>query len=169
MPWVRKRYPLDLLPRLAQFGDRVLPGAMSCPRPDLNADGTGDLVWPLPGPPSFLALSGKDGSLLWTDGAKGRAVPGHGRMKRSYLARIMGTPAVVDVDGDRSPDLIAEFAVFDDPRGLNAEVDLTQRRGMGNEIVFDGYRIVVAVSGRSGKQLWNYAVDRPTGHATGRL
>ena len=29
----------------------------------------------------------------------------------------MGTPAMADVDGDGTPDLIAEFAVFDDPKG----------------------------------------------------
>lgn len=71
----------------------------------------------------------------------------------------MGTPAMADVDGDGSTDLIAEFAVFDDPKGLNAEVDLTERRGVGNEIVIDGQRVVVAMSGRSGKEIWNYPVD----------
>ena len=72
----------------------------------------------------------------------------------------MGTPAMADVDGDGSTDLIAEFALFDDPKGLVAEVDLTEMGGVGNEIVIDGHRVVVAVSGRSGKELWNYAVDR---------
>ena len=80
--------------------------------------------------------------------------------KIPHLARIMGTPAMADVDSDGSPDLIAEFAVFDDPRGLVAEVDLTDRGGVGNEIVVDGHRVVVAVSGRFGKELWNYPIDQ---------
>ena len=158
-PWAAGRDPADRLRAVSKISDRVLPAAIVLPAPDLNGDGTGDLVWPIPGPPSFLGLSGKDGSLLWSDGTQGGPVLPRSDEKNPRLARIMGTPAMADVDGDGAPDLIAEFALFDDPKGLNAEVDLTQRRGVRDEIVIDGQRVVVAVSGRSGKELWNYAVD----------
>ena len=90
--------------------DRV---SWSSPRPISNGDGTGDLVWAIRGTPSFLALSGKDGSLLWTYSAD----PGGPATPRSAEevprpGRIMGAPAVVDVDGDGTTDLIAEFVVL---------------------------------------------------------
>ncbi|MBI3863704.1 MAG: serine/threonine protein kinase [Planctomycetia bacterium] len=66
--------------------------------PDLNADGTGDLVWVLRDATSVLAVSGADGSLLW----RFRSEVGNGR-------RVLGQPLVTDVDGDARPDLIATF------------------------------------------------------------
>jgi outer membrane protein assembly factor BamB/predicted Ser/Thr protein kinase len=162
-PWGAGHDPADRLRGVSKISEQILPGAIVLPAPDLNGDGTGDLVWPIPGPPSFLALSGKDGSLLWADGARAGLLLPKSDAKAPHLARIMGTPAMADVDGDGSTDLIAEFAVFDDPKGLVAQVDLTDRGGVGNQIVIDGQRVVVAVSGRSGKELWNYAVDpKPT-------
>src|SRR5262249_28787275 len=35
------------------------------PAPDLNGDGTGDLVWVSPNMTTFLAMSGETGSVLW--------------------------------------------------------------------------------------------------------
>ncbi len=159
-PWDAGHDPADRLRAVSKISDQILPDALVLPAPDLNRDGTGDLVWPIPARPRFSALSGKDGSLLWTDGAHGGPALPRSDEKLPRLSRIMGTPAMADVDGDGSTDLIAEFALFDDPKGLVAEVDLTEMGGVGNEIVIDGHRVVVAVSGRSGKELWNYAVDR---------
>ena len=55
---------------------------------------------------------------------------------------------MADVDGDGLPDLFAEFAVFDEP--LNP-------MNLSGE---PGRRVVVAVSGRSGKELWNHVIDQ---------
>ena len=65
--WMRR---LALIP-----GDEERPGTLVQPAPDLDGDGTGDIVWPSPGTPSLLAVSGRDGSMLWTYSA---AVDGPG-------------------------------------------------------------------------------------------
>ena len=53
-------------PAVAIRRPRTQPGELVQPAPDLDGDGTGDLVWAMHGTPSLLAVSGKDGSLLWT-------------------------------------------------------------------------------------------------------
>ena len=161
-PWSPERDPVAALRRLSHFGDEKRPGELVQPAPDLDGDGTGDLVWAIHGTPSFLALSGKDGSLLWTYSAD----PGEPATPRSAEdarrpGRIVGAPAAVDVDGDGTTDLIAEFAVFDDPAGLVTQP--SQNGGTGyadRDESLAGRRIVVAVSGRSGKELWNYVIDQ---------
>ena len=60
------RDPVAALGRLCRFGDLKRPGMLVQPAPDLDGDSTGDLVWAIHGTPSLLAISGKDGSLLWT-------------------------------------------------------------------------------------------------------
>ena len=69
-PWESNRDPVAWIRRLSYFGDETRPGKLVQPAPDLNGDGTGDLVWVIEGAASILALSGKDGSLLWTYSAK---------------------------------------------------------------------------------------------------
>ncbi len=49
------------------------------PTPDVDDDGIGDIVGAFRGTPSFLAISGKDGSMLWTYTADVRA----GRLLRN--------------------------------------------------------------------------------------
>ena len=56
-PWSRERDPVAALLRLSRFGDEKRPGELVEPAPDLNGDGTGDLVWAIRGTPSLLALS----------------------------------------------------------------------------------------------------------------
>ena len=97
-PWGRERDPVAAILRLSRFGDAKRPGHLVQPAPDLNRDGTGDLVWAIKGTPSILAISGKDGSLLWTYSADpgvpapprpaGEATSprsNHGRRRRSTL------------------------------------------------------------------------------------
>ncbi len=60
------RDPVAALGRLCRFGDLKRPGVLMQQAPDLDGDGTGELVWAIRGTPSLLAISGKDGSLLWT-------------------------------------------------------------------------------------------------------
>ena len=160
-PWSPERDPVAALRRLSHFGDVKRPGELVQPAPDLDGDGTADLVWAIRGTPSFLALSGKDGALLWTYSAD----PGEPATPRSAdddrrPGRIVGAPATVDVDGDGTMDLIAEFAVFDDPAALVTKPSQNMGWGAPTQRILTGRRIVVAVSGRSGKELWNYAIDR---------
>ena len=72
-PWSPERDPVAALRRLSHFGDEKRPGELVQPTPDLNGDGTADLVWAIRGTPSFLALSGEDGALLWTYSTNGRS------------------------------------------------------------------------------------------------
>ena len=73
----------------------------------------------------------------------------------------MGEPALADVDRDGTADLIAEFAVFDDPMGLLTQPGTPAGPGGEAEKVLSGLRrIVAAVSGRSGKELWHRQIDR---------
>ena len=74
--------------------------------------------------------------------------------------RVMGVPAMADVDRDGTADLIAEFAVLDDPTGLVTQPGTPARRRGQAEKVLSCRRIVAAVSGRSGKELWHRQIDR---------
>src|SRR5262249_23934461 len=74
--------------------------------------------------------------------------------------QIMGTAAVTDVDGDGAADLIAEFVILDDPEGLIRRPREPAGRNEEAETVLAARRMVVAVSGRSGKPLWDDLIDR---------
>jgi len=160
-PWDPKRDPVDWLRRLSKFGSRVQPGVIVQPAPDLNGDGTGDLVWAIDGTPSLLALSGNDGSFLWAysvdlDGP----VPSRSAEAVPPAGRIMGEPVAADVDGDGTMDLIAEFAIFDFRKGLVTQSAQPTGSGTAAEAVLTGRRVAAAVSGRSGKELWHELIDR---------
>ncbi len=144
------------------------PGRLVKPAPDLNGDGTGDLVWAIEGTPSFVAVSGADGSLLWTFSAKpdGPGGPAAAPVPAPrpgdpvpQLGRLFADPVLSDVDGDGIVDVIAAFAILNDPRRwLNRRGD--PRRGGA---AFFGLGqpntpVVVAVSGRTGRWLWNYSL-----------
>ena len=152
--WQPGRDPTESLKRLARAGSAKLPHGLVESAPDLNHDGTRDLVWPIHGPPSYLALSGVDGSLLWTDwGSGGPALPRLNE-KPARVGQIIGKPIIADVDADGLPDLIAEFLVSEHPYAYVDDAVV--------EPVADGHRVVVAVSGRSGRELWNHVIDQQT-------
>jgi tRNA A-37 threonylcarbamoyl transferase component Bud32 len=159
-PRGRDRDPVAAIRRLSRFGDEKRPGRLVQPAPDVDGDGTRDLVWALRGTPSLVAVSGKDGSLLWTYSADpGAAVP---RPAGEDLrpGQIMGTAAVTDVDGDGAADLIAEFVILEEPDGLIRRPREPAGRNEEAEPVLAACRMVVAVSGRSGKPLWDDLIDR---------
>jgi tRNA A-37 threonylcarbamoyl transferase component Bud32/outer membrane protein assembly factor BamB len=171
-PWEPKHDPVAWIQRLSHYGNQQLPGKLVQPAPDLNGDGTGDLVWVIDGTPSFLAISGGNGSLLWTYSAKpdgpggpdpaGPATPRAGD-PLPVLSRLRGDPAVGDVDGDGIPDLIATFVIIEDPEGVVNRPDMNPdgRRGLSWLSWNTANRpVVVAVSGRSGRWLWNYPLAR---------
>jgi outer membrane protein assembly factor BamB len=112
------------------------------PAPDLNGDGTGDLVWFARDSAQMRAISGKDGSKLWDylslEDGLGRDVRAGGETRFRPLDTIhAGEPAVADVDLDHDgiPDLIGTF-IF--------------------TVLGSGRRIVAGISGRSGRRLWTH-------------
>ncbi len=104
------------------------------PAPDLNGDGVRDLVWACRHQAALLAISGQEGKVLWCFQA------------RPSVARstVLGTPVVMDVNGDGTPDLIITCA---------SRADAAAPPGQAE-------RWVEAVSGRTGQSLWSFALDR---------
>jgi serine/threonine protein kinase len=91
---------------------------------DLNGDDTRDLVWAVGDDVMswLLAISGKDGSVLWLF-----RVPERG-------SRLVGQPAILDIDGDGTPDLLTTWVAGD-------------------------HAWIEAISGK-GHPLWKYDLDR---------
>ncbi len=159
-PWVRA---------IAEHPDEV---TTIDPPPDLNGDGIRDIVWSYHNAPAVLAMSGKDGTILWNyhadpDGQGGprpagpatwRADPSSAGPsdKEPPRGQILGEPAVFDVDGDGTPDLIATLA-FGTP-------EVPSDNGGSDARWLDvRSRLVVAVSGKTGRRLWS----APAGDADG--
>jgi serine/threonine protein kinase/outer membrane protein assembly factor BamB len=112
--------------------------------PDLDGDGTGDLVWASRRQAALLALSGKDGHLLWRYPPADPKKPAVIRQgDPDYLrctGTVVGEPVTADVNGDGTPDVIAVF------------VSQEQQSGPVE-------RWVEAVSGRTGQSLWRQPLD----------
>ena len=105
------------------------------PAPDLDGDGTPDLVWGSPGHPSLVAVSGRTGKILWwfigKDPEVRQIIPG-----RLPEGAVVGLPLAADVKGDGATAIIAVFA--------------QQVWGASNVAAL----WIEAVSGRDGASLW---------------
>jgi tRNA A-37 threonylcarbamoyl transferase component Bud32 len=177
-PWGQGRDPVAWIRRLSCFGDERRPGVLVQAAPDLDGDGMGDIVWAFRGTPSFLALSGKDGSLLWTytaelDGPGGPDPQGPSwpssidRIPR--LGQVLGSPSVWDADGDGVQDLIAAFEIDGDSNSSKRAFSSLRVPSPGRRIGSSLWQlrhsrgrgiVVVAVSGRTGGALWRYSLER---------
>jgi outer membrane protein assembly factor BamB len=124
------RNELDRRPRLLQ------------PAPDLDGDGVPDLVWGSRRQAAVLALSGKDGRVLWCfQGPPPKLGPNNPFAdERAATGVVLGVAALPDVDGDGIPDLVAAFT--------------SQEQADGSVP-----RWVEALSGRTGKSLWRHDLD----------
>ena len=63
--------------------------------------------------------------------------------------------------------MIAELAIFDDPNALLRGPVAATGTDEDAERTLSGRRIVVAISGRSGKEIWNYVFDHKAHGASG--
>ena len=134
-------------PRKLLFGSKVVPASLVKSAPDLNGDGTGDAVFFSARDAAVVALSGKDGSSLWNyfanEDGSGGGPGGDPVVGIEHLPGLItgSEPLVVDADGDGTLDVIATFG----------SLDMIGTR--------QGKRAVSAISGRSGRRLWNYVID----------
>jgi hypothetical protein len=123
-------------------GDKDRRPRLLQPGPDLDGDGTPDLVWVSRRQAAVVVLSGKDGHVLWCWQAPAPKLPPNSRflMDNASTGTVLGLPAVLDIDGDGTPDLVitcAQQAAEDGPVP----------------------RWVEAVSGRTGQSLWRFDCD----------
>ncbi len=125
--------------------------------------------------PSLLAVSGKNGGMLWTYSAPStesgavslgpselaktigeHASAGGGKpqpaAKGVRFGRVIGQPALARIDGDDIPDLVAVFFVFEDPTedAVSFAVDSSV---IGFDKLRPGRRVVAAISGRTGREV----------------
>jgi outer membrane protein assembly factor BamB len=113
------------------------------PAPDFNGDGVPDLVWMSRRQAAVLALSGKDGKVLWCwQGPPRKLAPdSHLRQERASTGVVVGAAVVPDGEGPGLPMLVATCALQEQADGSVP-------------------RWVEALSGRTGKSLWRYELDR---------
>jgi hypothetical protein len=152
-PWLRRIGPHAWLVHVME------------PAIDLDGDGTRDALAIIGNENAFFAVSGQDGSMLWNYAAELEGPGGpqpEGPILSGHLkptdrpGRLIGWPAIGDVDADGTPDLIATM-VFDE---LRAEVH--RRTGAAPTLMTPVFsrRIVLAISGRSGRWLWTFPLDQ---------
>jgi hypothetical protein len=135
------RWDWDIRGTPSGRGDKDRRPRLLQPGPDLDGDGTPDLVWTSRRQAAVLALSGKDGHVLWCWQAPTKP-PAENRFAAEHASTgiVLGQPAVIDIDGDGLPDLIVTCA--------------QQARADGSVP-----RWVEALSGRTGKSLWRVDLD----------
>ncbi len=168
---------LGWMSRLALYVSNEPPGTLVKPAPDVNGDGIGDVVMAFARTPSLLAVSGRDGSILWTysaalDGIGGpdplgpvefSTVSAVGGKTRPAVkgGRVIGTPALVQIDGDGVLDVLALFFVLESPIGSGASSGAD--RGLFHlDNLQPGRRVIAAISGRTGRGLWSRTLDSTT-------
>ena len=132
--------------------------------PDLDGDGTGDLVCAIGNNPAILAVSGADGSMLWSHVAEldgpGGAAPLSPTSPATRAGRVLGVFAVADVDHDGTPDLVVTLVIDESRQDIARRSEQETKLASAPAGSTLCRRIVTAISGRSGRWLWTYPIDR---------
>ena len=129
---------------------------------EFDGDGTKDMLWYFREKSLFLALSGKDGSLLWhhTAELEGPKAGGLGAVKPDTReSKIAGEPAMMDVDHDGALDIVATILFAESAAENKRRLDATEL-APNESPQFFFRRVVMAISGKSGTRLWSYAIDK---------
>lgn len=122
---------------------------------DLNRDGAGDFVLVSRTTASLLAVSGADGRVLWwyhrrpsLDSAAATSATWMFQPGQSF---VVGEPMLAEVDDDGVPDVLVCFR-------SNGEAFRTAE---GAVVRAESQSRLSAISGRSGRVLWEQPVDAP--------
>ncbi len=129
---------------------------------EFDGDGTKDMLWYFREKSLFLALSGKDGSLLWHHVAEleRAGADGPGAAKSNIReSEIAGKPAMMDVDHDGAADIVATVLFGESAEEAKRRIAETGDDASKTEPRFFR-RVVMAISGKSGARLWSYAIDK---------
>ncbi len=121
------------------------------PPPDLDGDGTNDIIWPCRTSSSLIAFSGLDGKVLWWYRARPELPESDTSKKKNRKQSwpkntVIAQPASAELDGDEVPDIIAIFG-YQSPGAHQWDRKETQIW-------------VEAVSGKSGNFLWRLPLDK---------
>ncbi|MBI3865392.1 MAG: protein kinase [Planctomycetia bacterium] len=131
------------------------PG-LAQPAADVDGDGRDDLIFASRVSPSLVAVSGKEGKVLWWYRALPNFPAGHDvdqdpiELKNSAEnAGIIGQPIVLNLDGE--PTVIAIYVSHSTHLVTRSGKDLTSGRSF----------YVEAVAARTGMRVWRTAIDLP--------
>lgn len=148
------RWPWARLDGYNTFEHLVLRPQVVRNAPDLDGDRLEDVIVAARHQAWVMAISGRDGKLLWFAGRGADVVAVDPRRQPPYSysnrspSAVLGTPLVVkDLDADDTPDLLASFA---DERGstpASENIEPPLRRWLE------------CLSGKSGETLWKYEYD----------
>jgi hypothetical protein len=120
--------------------------------PDVDGDGTGDLVWASRQYPALVAVSGAIGKVLWVYRSRPELPAGTARtmesVEHAHPGALVGAPAVADVDGDGVADFLACYT---------SQGERYRMEGGASEST-GAQSWVAAVSGRTGSELWRARV-----------
>ena len=114
-----------------------------------------------PDSPVLLAISGKNGSLLWNhvgrpDGAGGPLdIDQAKKLGKKEWGQTAGKPAMADIDLDGVPDFFVTFVFPVEQNGK--EESPPPAEPMDDELIARRCTIA-AISGKSGRGLWGYSV-----------
>jgi hypothetical protein len=153
----------DPVPWLAKLAAGTAYGKFIQPAPDLDGDGIGDLVWSARTSDTIVAFSGRDGSFLWSHLAQpvasvhtgpAAAPPAGSRAPETRRCIIQSLIAGSDADRDGIADCVATaiFYETDDEMQRRLPRDARNRSPLVR-------RLLIALSGRSGRLLWRYPLD----------
>lgn len=155
------RDPRPLLPRIREYGFTL---SFVEPAVDLDGDGTRDVIVVVGSTNAIIALSGKDGSMLWNHALEQEGINGLQPEGPELIGPIIpprwhgqfiGQPSIDDVDHDGTPDLIAT-KLFQESQAEIARRTGKPATSRSGPLV---QRVVQAISGRTGRWLWSFSVD----------
>ena len=167
----------DPAPWMKNFFHKGGEGRLVEPPVDLNGDGTGDLLWYFRKTSGLLAMSGKDGSLLWNyvadldgpggpqgDGPAPRMADGSSKRQCEISGAFSWRTSIAT-----GSDAVASITFSESAAESKTRLAKPAVNPAAPVEVLLFRQVVVAISGRTGRWLWAYPVDRESAAAQKRM